>query len=367
MRASHWLSGAAAILLVAGTASMADEMHWQPNLETAQRVASESSRLILVHFWAPWCRPCMRMEKEVFARPETGRGLQANFVLVKLNVDDSPSTARLYGVTSLPADVILTPKGQLVAQLESPPTAGQYINQLNQIAAGYTKMSQTASASLPSQQAVAAASAPMGAPMSAVAGQAPVAANQPGRTGPVLNPAGAPVADYWPSTPARTPATTYGNANTVPSPQIPTAPPAQPNITYSGRPPAQAASSGRNIPLPPGSPPLGLDGYCPVHLVQRKCWTAGDVRFGAIHHGHTYLFASPEEQKQFLARPEAFAPVMGGQDPVRALDGQQSVAGKREFGVYYQSRVYLLADQASYERFTKNPNRYAAEALQARR
>ena len=105
---------------VADVASAQDQIHWQPNLETAQRVAAQSKRLVLIHFWAPWCKPCRQLEQGVFAQPETGKALEANFVMVKLNVDDSPATARMYYVSSLPTDVIITPNGHLVAALPSP-------------------------------------------------------------------------------------------------------------------------------------------------------------------------------------------------------------------------------------------------------
>src|SRR6185295_3792648 len=115
-----------------------DQMPWQPNLETARQIAAQTNRLVLIHFWAPRCEPCMRLEKEVFSRAETGKALEANFVLVKLNAwDDAPGTARLYGVSTLPTDVIIAPSGRLVSQVQSPQSAAQYVAQMNQAAAGY--------------------------------------------------------------------------------------------------------------------------------------------------------------------------------------------------------------------------------------
>jgi YHS domain-containing protein len=120
--------------------------------------------------------------------------------------------------------------------------------------------------------------------------------------------------------------------------------------------------------LPPGCPPLGLDGNCPVTLVERMQWALGDRAWGAVHRGRTYLFAGPEERARFLASPDLYSPVMSGIDPVLALDNQMVVAGKREFGVFgADRRIYLFADEASLKRFEQNPKRYAAEALQAQR
>lgn len=40
---------------------------WQPDLETAKKVAAEKHRIILLNFsGSDWCGPCMRMRKEIF-------------------------------------------------------------------------------------------------------------------------------------------------------------------------------------------------------------------------------------------------------------------------------------------------------------
>jgi len=314
------------------------------------------------------------MDKEVFAQPETGRGLQANFVAVKLNADEAPATARLYGVTSLPADVILTPRGQLVAQLQSPPTSAQYINQLNQLAAGFNRMHQTEhQANMPpsaipaAQQAYAPASGAQ-PPMPSMATQMP-ATPMPGMASstPGMTPS-APPSPQWPqmaAAPQQPLDMSHGSG--APMGAAPMGPGSMIGPSAAPQAPAGAAASQVAAAMPPGSPPLGLDGYCPVQLVQHRRWTQGDPRWGAIHQGHTYLFAGPEEQKIFLANPNAYGPVLAGSDPVRALDDRQNIEGRREHGVYYENRVYLFADEASRERFSQNPKRYAAEVVQAMR
>lgn len=135
--------------------------------------------------------------------------------------------------------------------------------------------------------------------------------------------------------------------------------------------PPQAPPAGLSklptLQLPPGSPPLALDGFCPVTLSEKKAWTKGDTRWGAIHRGQTYLFTSHEEQQRFLSKPDAYSPVISGNDPVLALDNRQSVAGRREHGLFFENRIYLFSTEASLDRFKQNPNRYAAEVIQAMR
>jgi YHS domain-containing protein len=113
------------------------------------------------------------------------------------------------------------------------------------------------------------------------------------------------------------------------------------------------------------APPLALDGYCPVTLVEQQRWQVGDRRWGAIHRGRTYLFTGPEQQRKFLANPDRYSPAVSGQDVVMALDYGQEVEGKRAMGVEYQNRVYLFSSDASRQAFSQNPKRYAAEVLQA--
>ena len=116
---------------------------------------------------------------------------------------------------------------------------------------------------------------------------------------------------------------------------------------------------------PAGTPPIGLDGFCPVTLAEQKRWQVGDRRWGVVHRGRTYLFAGPMEQKLFLDNPDRFSPAVSGQDVVAALDQGQAVDGHRQFGIQYQNRTYLFSSTATRDAFWKNPNRYAAEVLQA--
>ena len=117
--------------------------------------------------------------------------------------------------------------------------------------------------------------------------------------------------------------------------------------------------------LPAGCPPLALDGYCPVTVTEKMVWKKGDVRFGAIHRGRTYLFASAEEQQKFLGEPDKYSPIISGNDPVVALEKGAPAPGKREYGLMYKNRMFLFSSKESYDKFCGDSKRYAGEIFQA--
>jgi YHS domain-containing protein len=147
-------------------------------------------------------------------------------------------------------------------------------------------------------------------------------------------------------------------------------PPAIPPTTQPAIPPAIPNSpvvQNQATPSPKGDPSFGLDAFCPVTLCEKQQWVLGDRRWGLNYHGRTYLFAGPEELKRFNADPDRYAPVIAGNDVVTAAEKGQFVPGMREHGVFFGQRVYLFSSEESLEKFAKNPNVYANQALEALR
>lgn len=76
------------LLILAGTLLWCVGIHsiWQPDFETAKKVALEKNQLILINFsGSDWCGPCIRMKKEIFDHPSFSAFSDSNLVL--LNAD----------------------------------------------------------------------------------------------------------------------------------------------------------------------------------------------------------------------------------------------------------------------------------------
>jgi YHS domain-containing protein len=152
-----------------------------------------------------------------------------------------------------------------------------------------------------------------------------------------------------------------------PPPQGNFGPPPMADSGASGAPPGGTPQPPQNNPpnTPPADhPPIALDGYCPVTVIEGNAWQKGDPRFGAVHRGRTYLFASFDSQQRFLANPDYYSPVFSGYDPVKYLETGELVSGKRNYGVFYDT-MYLFADEMSRSRFESDPQRYSGAIRQA--
>ncbi len=450
---------------------------WQSNLENAQRLAAQNNRLVFIHFWATWCGACNRMEAEVFNQPGVAAAITANYVPVKINADQMPSTAKQYGITALPTEVIITPQGQVVDSIRGRSEATQFVVRLNQIAsarqqitgqmaqmpaniparpadrsiaeqstannlpaarnslsddryADYYRRNSPDQREQPSLSAQAASREPVQSSPATVsppyARQQPVSgpeslspgadqlpgssasavqnitppptpgstpqsmtnqpqqalSNQPQQTLPEANqllqsPAPNTAQQAPPASNPFLPPPAANTAQQIPPPSTPSLPsatnapqqtPADPNLTS----PPFGTSAAQQIPAastpsspPAANPPLCLDGYCPVCLAEKQQWLPGDRRFGAIHRGRTYLFAGADQQRSFFRDPDRYAPMISGNDIVQAMEKGQTIAGKREHGVYYNNHIFLFADEITLDKFSKNPAYYASQALEA--
>ena len=79
---------------------------------TFDETVGGSSNPVVVDFWAEWCGPCRAISP---ALEEISRELNGQVTIAKLNVDENPGVAILYGVRSIPT-LIMFKNGEPIAQ-----------------------------------------------------------------------------------------------------------------------------------------------------------------------------------------------------------------------------------------------------------
>jgi protein disulfide-isomerase len=409
----------ACMLLAATSHAWANEqIQWAPNLSAAITQASRQNQLVLIHFWTPDCAPCRALEKNVFNQPEVAQAIHRDFVPVKINAQAMPDTARKYKVDRWPTDVIITPAGYVLQTMVSSQDPREYTQSLVRIAGqrrpgmqlasnatvGTQPVDQSGWGDNTGQQNPSAQAQPQ--PQSAPGNQAwdangwnQPAANPPqqGASQPQLQGDGwgnyglEHTASYGSQyADQNTPPADDPRGYTQPQPQGAVNPYAAPsnspagsaptnnaanNFQPSNLQPAQgnpaanggAAPQGNSTPANANRPTLGLDGFCPVTMVDQGKWQRGDERFGIIHRGRLYLFASEAEKQRFWADPDRFAPMLSGNDPVEFVEHGRLVPGHRRHGVFYRNQIYLFVSEASLQAFWNNPQRYSDVSQQAMR
>lgn len=85
----------------------AEGAHWKSDFKAALQEAESNKRPLLVHFYADWCMPCQKMERDVFSSSTVKDALGHKFVAVKVNSDHHQDLVQRYGIQTLPSDLII--------------------------------------------------------------------------------------------------------------------------------------------------------------------------------------------------------------------------------------------------------------------
>ena len=95
-----------------GCAQCHHDLPWLADASDADftDVVERSPLPVVVDLWAPWCGPCRMISP---ALEDVATRLRGRMKLVKVNVDDNPSTAARFGVQGIPTLLVFR-DGQLV-------------------------------------------------------------------------------------------------------------------------------------------------------------------------------------------------------------------------------------------------------------
>lgn len=114
-----------------------------------------------------------------------------------------------------------------------------------------------------------------------------------------------------------------------------------------------------------GAAPVGLDGYCPVCIVDGGKWVVGNPEYTADFDGRSYQFPDASARDAFQAAPEKYVPALNGDCIVCYAKGGKRAAGSVNYAAAYLGRVYLFPSETIKQEFLSDPDRYVKADLAA--
>jgi hypothetical protein len=88
---------------------------WRTDFHGAESEARAKSRLLWVQFTGAWCPNCSRMERESFIHPQVVDKACSSFIPVKIRSEQHEELVDRFGLSGIPATVIVKPSGEVVA------------------------------------------------------------------------------------------------------------------------------------------------------------------------------------------------------------------------------------------------------------
>ncbi|HWB19761.1 MAG TPA: thioredoxin family protein [Phycisphaerales bacterium] len=93
-----------------------NDIAWADDYTSAQQLAAESGKPMILYFSGTWCVPCRIMKRQVWADEQVAKIVNAGFVPVTIDVDD-PETAAVtsrYRVGATPITIITDAQGNVL-------------------------------------------------------------------------------------------------------------------------------------------------------------------------------------------------------------------------------------------------------------
>jgi len=99
------------------------------NLTESNFDEKTATGIVLVDFWATWCRPC-KMQAPIIE--EVSNIVSGKATICKLDIDQTPSIAARFGIQSIPT-MILFKNGKAVIQFTGLTSKEDIINEINKL------------------------------------------------------------------------------------------------------------------------------------------------------------------------------------------------------------------------------------------
>jgi YHS domain-containing protein len=106
-------------------------------------------------------------------------------------------------------------------------------------------------------------------------------------------------------------------------------------------------------------PRIGLEGYCPVCILDANKWAKGSPEHQATYDGVTYYFPEEAIKQKFLANPAKYVPALGGDCIVCYAKLGKRVPGNVNHSARHDNRLFLFPGAEQQQAFLSNPKAYA--------
>ena len=120
----------------------AEELQWTTDLPKAQAQAKQEHKLVMLDFTgSDWCGWCIKLNRDVFSKPEFSKYAKDNLVLVEVDfprnkkqtAEQKKANAALaekYKIQGYPTIVVLNGDGKQVGELGYTASAKEFIDKL---------------------------------------------------------------------------------------------------------------------------------------------------------------------------------------------------------------------------------------------
>jgi thiol-disulfide isomerase/thioredoxin len=131
-----FFAGAIPCLAVESKADIA----WRNDADSAIQFARQNAKPILYEYWATWCEPCKRMDREVWSQPRVIAAAR-KYVAISVEIRQQTFVDPRFGVQVIPTVIVTDPWGRILARQEGLIRASEMIAMLEPYPADFTEVS----------------------------------------------------------------------------------------------------------------------------------------------------------------------------------------------------------------------------------